>query len=283
MQRKQTTTCAMVAPHPEDSQCNEALDAHLLHLAKGIPLPPGVEISAEILARFREGDDFFACKQCSYVGDRRHHARLHVLRIHVRQNKPIVGKRKYLLEEERIKRQSKGVGVTTVAAPSPVTEEDHVDREKVESVKDHVDHEKVESVKDHVDREKVESVKDHVNREKVESVKDSENKVVDPPRKEWPMPPESRCFFVGEWNRCSSKLVGTHIVQRKVCEEDHTSSSSLSPPSSSTRNSPEMESSSSSSDGICITTTDSDDEDCSAQNYREDDEEFSSSSYWDTV
>jgi hypothetical protein len=75
---------------------NNALDKSLHHLVKGLPLPCGVNIPLEILDKFEEGQDFFACMQCPYVGDRKYHARLHVLRIHVRKNSPILCKRKFV-------------------------------------------------------------------------------------------------------------------------------------------------------------------------------------------
>lgn len=91
---------------PPDS--NDSLDAALLHLVKGLPLPPGVSIPDKILGRFREGQSFFACVHCEYVGDRRTHARSHVLRIHVRGSRAIVRRRKYLEQPAGAAEQSEG-------------------------------------------------------------------------------------------------------------------------------------------------------------------------------
>lgn len=226
----------MVVSEDNVNESNSALDALLWHVVKGITLPPGVNISAEILAKFKEGDKIFSCKQCSYVGDRRNHARLHVLRIHVRQNRPIVGKRKFLREEERVNKQV----AEMVAAPPPVMTDNDDNEEQAEPLP--------------------------------------------PPQKQWGMPPESRCFFFGEWNRCTgSKAVADHFRRGRE-EDENTSSSSSVPNTTAQEAAAEVDSCSRSSscDDIQIATTTCSDEDCYLDNECER-ETFTSASYWDRV
>ena len=97
MQRAIGTQCYSLLPDSKPDT-NESLDSGLRHLVKGLPIPLDVTIPNSILDRFAEGQSFFACKHCTYVGDRRTHARNHVLRIHVRGSTAMKGKRKFLCD-----------------------------------------------------------------------------------------------------------------------------------------------------------------------------------------
>ena len=99
MQRAIGTQCYSLLPDSKPDT-NESLDSGLRHLVKGLPLPLDVTIPDSILDRFAEGQSFFACRHCTYVGDRRTHARNHVLRIHVRGSTAMRGKRKFVSEQK---------------------------------------------------------------------------------------------------------------------------------------------------------------------------------------